>query len=264
MENIKLLREKSGAGMVDCKAALDEAGGDLEKALVILRKKGIAKAAKRTDREANEGIVKVAVDSAGQKGYILEVNAETDFVTRSERFLNFAEEVFSVAMRSADNLEELVSAKMADGNSVRDNLDNLSGVIGEKLSIKRYAVLSAPSVAAYSHAGGKLGVIAGLDSAGNDDLAYDIAMQAAAGNPLYAYPEDVPEEVVEKEKEIYREQLKKEGKDGQMVEKILAGKLNKFYEEVCLAKQEYIKDEKKKVQDILGTVKIKGFIRFGM
>lgn len=265
METLKLLRERSGAGMVDCKKALDEAGGDIEKAIEILRKKGIAKAAKRSERETREGAIKMAVSEDNKIGYILEINAETDFVVRSEKFQALADQVINLAKeKKPKSLAELMSLSLGQ-STVKDNLDSLSGIIGEKLEIKRYDSLSSGgTVASYSHMGGKIGVLVALDKAGQKDLAYAIAMQTAAFNPRYIKPEDVLAEELAKEKEIYKAQLLQEGKPEKMLDKIMIGKLNKFYEEVCLVKQEYIKDDKKKVQDVLGEVKVEKFIRYSL
>lgn len=254
----------TGAGMVDCKKALDEAANDLQKAVEILRKKGIAKAAKRTDRETNEGVVKVAVDAAAGEAYIFELTSETDFVSRNEKFQGFADEVMSLALNSRpENLESLLALSMAQG-SVQENLANLSGTIGEKMEIRRFARLQGASLAAYSHLGGKLGVLVALDQAGKEELAMEVAMQVAAANPKYLESSQVSTEELDKEKEIYREQLLKEGKPEAMVEKILEGKVSKYYGEVCLLDQEFIKDDKKKVRDILGGAKILGFFRFSL
>jgi elongation factor Ts len=265
MENIKVLRDKTGAGMVDCKKALEEAGGDIEKAVEILRKKGIAKAAKRSDREAGEGIIKVALDSDTKTGYVVEINAETDFVVRSERFQSFTEKVVQLIIeKQPKDLVELMALSF-DGVTVKENLDSLSGVIGEKLDIKRYEMLkSAGTVAAYSHMAGRIGVLVALDKEGQSDIAYDVAMQIAAANPRYLNPEDVAADELNKEKEIYREQLLKEGKPENMIDKIMEGKLAKFYGEICLVKQEYIKDDSKKIEDILGDVKVEKFIRYSL
>jgi elongation factor Ts len=265
MEKIKQLRDKTGAGISDCKNALEEAGGDIEKAIEILRKKGIAKAAKRGDREACEGIIKVAVNDAGNEGYIVEVNSETDFVARNEKFQQFVDKVLDVIRtKKPSNLDELMSSDMGDG-TIKENLDNLSGTIGEKLDIKRFEVLSSSgTVAAYSHMAGRIGVLVALDKSDEADLARDIAMQIAAANPRYITPEDVPSEEINKEKEIYREQLLKEGKPENIIEKILEGKINKYFEEVCLIKQEYIKDDKKRVQDILGGTRVERFVRYSL
>jgi len=265
MEKIKELRNKTGAGIADCKKALDESGGDIEKAVEILRKKGIAKAAKRGDREACEGVIKVGVNADNTEGYIVEVNSETDFVARNEQFLEFVGKVLEIIKteKPAD-LEKLAASDMENG-TVKENLDNLSGTIGEKLEIKRFDILSSSgSVAAYSHMGGRIGVLLAVDKPGRADLARDIAMHIAAANPKYVSPDDVPEEEMKKEKEIYAEQLKKEGKPDNIIEKILEGKIKKYFEEVCLIKQEYVKDDKKKVEDILGDAKVEKFIRYSL
>lgn len=265
LELLKILRDKSGAGMVDCKKALDESGGDIEKAVEILRKKGIAKAAKRSDRETREGIVKAALSGDSKNGYIVEINAETDFVVRSEKFQELAEKIMRLIMeKQPKDLIELMALNM-DNGTVQENLDGLSGVIGEKLAVSRYGMLnSSGTVAAYSHAGGKIGVLVALAQEGQSDIAYDLAMQIAAANPKCIYPEDVSADEVNKEKEVYKAQLLKEGKPESMIDKIMPGKLAKFYEEVCLIKQEYIKDDSKKVEDILNGVKIEKFIRYGL
>jgi len=265
MENIKILRDKTGAGMIDCKKALDESGGDIDRAVEILRKKGIAKAAKRSDRQAGEGVIKVALSGDAKTGYIVEINAETDFVVKSEKFQEFAEKVMKIIReKQPKDLAELMVLNI-DGNSVKDNLDSLSGIIGEKLDIKRYDLLtSTGTVAVYSHMGGRIGVLVSLDKEGQSDIAYDVAMQIAAANPKYISPENVASAELEKEKEIYRESLIKEGKPENMIDKIMQGKLAKFYEEVCLVKQEYIKDDSKKVEDFLGDVKVEKFIRYSL
>lgn len=264
MELIKQLREMTGAGMVDCKKALDEAANDLNKAVEILRKKGISKAAKRTDRETNEGVVKVALNADRTEAYILELNSETDFVSRNEKFQSFAEAALElVKTKKPSSLEELLALPL-DGSTVQESLANLSGTIGEKMDIKRFAVIAGASVAAYSHLGGRLGVLVALDKAGQEVLAADIAMQVAAANPKYLLPAEVNPEEMAKEKEIYKEQLIKEGKPANMVDKIVEGKMVKYYSEVCLTEQEYIKDDKKKIKDILGGANILKFVRYSL
>jgi len=264
MELIKQLREMTGAGIVDCKKALVEANNDLEKAVDILRKKGISKAAKRGDRETTEGLVKLAISPAGDEAYAFELTSETDFVSRNDKFQAFADEVMALILseRPAD-LVSLLALPMTQGN-VQENLASLSGTIGEKMDITRYAVVKGASLAAYSHLGGKLGVLVALDTADKNDLAMDVAMQVAAANPKYLESSEVKQEDMDREKDIYREQLLKEGKPAEMIEKILEGKMSKYYSEVCLVEQEYIKDDKKKVKDILGDVKILAFVRFSL
>lgn len=264
MELIKKLRERTGAGMVDCKKALDEAGGDLEKAVEILRKSGIAKAAKREDRVASQGIIKVAVNDDQTEGYMIELNSETDFVAKNSDFQALADKILTIVKTNKPVDMEALLATPADNGTVKDSVDHLSGVIGEKISLKHFAILTGATVGSYLHAGGSSGVLVSLDQANKADLAREIAMQVAASNPKCVRPEEVPTEDLEKEKDVYREQLKKEGKPEEMIEKILTGKVNKYYEEVCLLKQEYIKDDKQKVEQILAGVGIVKFIRFSL
>lgn len=264
MELIKQLRELTGAGMVDCQKALQEAGNDLEKAVEILRKKGIAKAAKRTGRDTNEGIVKLALNDTKTEGYILELNSETDFVSRNEKFQALAEQILEVVKaQKPASLEALLALPMASG-TVQENIDTLSGTIGEKLGLRRFESLTGATVAAYSHLGGRMGVLVALDQPDKGELALEIAMQVAAANPKYLVPAEVAPEEMAKEKEIYKEQLIKEGKPAAMVDKIVEGKMGKYYSEVCLTEQEFIKDDKKKIKDILGGANIIKFVRYSL
>lgn len=264
MELIKQLREMTGAGMVDCQKALKEANNDLNLAVEILRKKGIAKAAKRTDREANEGIVKVAVNAEGNEGYILELNSETDFVSRNDKFQSFANSALELLKENrSEDLKALLALKMQD-MTVEETLANLSGTIGEKMNIKRFAIIKGATVAAYSHLGGRMGVLVALDQPDKKELAMDIAMQVAAANPKYLVPAEVGAGEMAKEKEIYKELLLKEGKPAEMVDKIVEGKMGKYYSEVCLTEQEFIKDDKKKIKDILGGANILKFVRYSL
>ncbi|MFH1745270.1 MAG: translation elongation factor Ts [bacterium] len=264
MEKIKQLREQTGAGMVDCKKALEESGGDIEKAVDILRKKGIANAAKRGERETSEGVIKVAADDAGQEGYVAEFNSETDFVARNEKFQDFTERVMDIIKTAKPkDRAELLGLAM-DGGTVEDNLNNLSGVIGEKLAIKRFDILfSSGTVSAYSHMGGKIGVLVAIDKK-DIELAHDIAMQIVAANPAYISEEEVPADEINKEKEIYKEQLVKEGKPENIMENIIAGKVKKYFNDVCLVEQDFIKEDKKKVKDVLGDAKVERFIRYSL
>jgi len=264
MELIKELRERSGAGMMDCKKALEEANNDLEAAMEILRKKGIAKAAKRGDREATEGVVELGVNDAGDEGCMVELDSETDFVARNDKFRDLAKSILSVieAEKPAD-LDSLLSLPL-EGSTVKEVVEGLSGTIGEKISIKRFSIVSAPTVGAYSHMGGKIGVLVALDQPGKSELAVDIAMQVAASNPNYIDPSQVPTDEINKEKEIEREILTKEGKPANVIEKILEGKINKYFENNCLVKQEYIKNDKQKVEQVLGGAKVLKFERFSL
>lgn len=264
MELIKKLRERTGAGMVDCKKALDETGGDIEKSIEILRKKGIAKAAKRSERDASEGIIKFFVNEAKNEGFLVELNAETDFVTRNDKFQELAENILQLAQKNkASNPEDLLKMQLGEF-TVEDTISNLSGVIGEKIALGRVAFVSGETVTAYSHSGGRIGVLVALNQAGQEDLAMDVAMHVAAANPAYLDSSEVEAQEIEKEKEIYREQLLKEGKPEAMIENIMQGKIKKYYSEVCLLEQEYIKDDKKTVKDILAGVGIEKFVRYSL
>ncbi len=264
MENIKKLREKTGAGIVDCKKALEEANNDIEKACEILRKKGIAKASKRSGNEASEGIIKIAVDDDNKIAYILKVNSETDFVAKNDKFQKFTENILElIKEKKPKSLEELNELQL-EIDTVKKELDNLSGIIGEKLVINKFDILEGASVSGYSHMGGRIGVLVSLNSEGKSELASDVAMQIAAVDPGYINPEEVPEEIINKEKDICREELKAQGKPEQIIDKIIEGKINKYFEEICLIKQEYIKDDKKKIEDILGDVKVNKFVRYSL
>lgn len=265
MEQIKLLRERTGAGIVDCKNALQEANGDLDAAIDILRKKGIAKAAKRGDREATEGLVKVGQNTEGTEGYIFEINAETDFVVRNDQFKEMADKIMAVIKEKSPATLDEVLALSVDGTSIAETLEHMSGVIGEKIGLSRYTKLtSSGTLGSYVHAQGNIGVLVALNASGQTELAQNIAMHIAAASPRYIKPEEVDPAELEREKSIYREQLATEGKPDEMIEKIMMGKLGKYYEEVCLLKQEYIKDDSKKVEDILNGVGIESFIRYSL
>lgn len=254
----------TGAGMVDCKKALDEAGNDIEKAIEILRKKGISKAAKRTDKEANEGVIKVAVNDAKTEAYIVQLNSETDFVSRNEKFQALADEILNVIKANKPTALEDLLALSFNGATVEENIGTLSGTIGEKMTIKRFEVITGESVACYSHLGGRMGVLVALDKPDMAAVAADIAMHIAASNPKYILPSEVAAEDMAKEREIYKELLIKEGKPENMVDKIVEGKMGKYFSEVCLVEQEFVKDDKKKIKDILGGANVLKFVRFSL
>lgn len=257
-EQVKQLRDKTGAGMMDCKKALTEADGDFEKAIEILRKKGASVAAKRAERTANEGIVLTKISDDKQTGYMVEVNCETDFVARSDDFRNFADLVLnSVVKENPKSVEELLSLNY-DGKSISSELEHLLGKIGEKIAVSRFVIEKAANglIVDYIHHGSKLGVLVRVDNLGNGSqdemqaILKDVAMQVAAMKPYYVYREEVPQSVKDKEIEIYKELAKKEGKPEQILEKIAQGRLNKFYQENCLFEQAFIKDNAKAVSDL--------------
>ena len=256
---VKELRDKTGAGMMDCKKALTEANGDFQKAIEILRKQGASVAAKRAERSANEGLVLTKILDDQTKGIILEVNCETDFVAKSDDFVAFANLVMNaIEKQNPANVEELL-ALTEDGKKIQDELNSVIGKIGEKIEISRFAVENESNglLVDYVHHGSKLGVlikIANVKPEGKEELVglvKDFAMQIAAMNPSYIAPENVPADVIEKEKEIYKEVAKKEGKPENILDRIAEGKLKKYYEENTLVEQASIKDNSKSVGTLL-------------
>jgi len=255
---VKELRDKTGAGMMDCKKALTEADGDFDKAIEILRKKGASVAAKRADRAANEGVVKTDINGDDTKGVILEVNCETDFVAKSDDFTNFADGILKLVVEEEPKDHNELMDLNFNGAKVSDELTNIIGKIGEKIEISRFAIEKPDNglVVDYIHHGSKLGVLIVAENveSGKDELKStlkEVAMQVAAMNPSYVKREDVPQDVIEKEKEIYKEVAAKEGKPEQVLDRIAEGKLNKFYEESCLLEQAFVKDNSKTVGDLI-------------
>ena len=268
------LRQKTGAGMMDCKKALTESDGDIQKAIEILRKKGAAVAAKRAEKSANEGLILTKVSDDKKMGVIVEVNCETDFVANSSDFSSFAQQVLeSVFTKKPENAEDLLT----NNTELNDKLNDVMGKVGEKIQISRFAIDNSESgiIVGYVHPGSKLGVLVTFENAekGQEelvDIGKDVAMQVAAMRPLCTYREDVPTGLIEKEIEIYKELARKEGKPEQILDKIATGKLNKYYQENCLNEQAFIKDNAKSVGDLIkefnskhGTqAKIVSFRRF--
>ncbi len=267
------LRQRTGAGMMDCKRALEEANGDIQKAIEILRKKGASVAAKRAEKSANEGLVITKVSDDKKSATILEINCETDFVAKSEDFINLAKFVLDAAHKYRPKSV----AELMNYTEVQDKVNEVLGKVGEKIEISRFNILEATTglLVDYIHMGSKLGVLIKFEDviAGFDELnsiGKDMAMQVAAMNPISVKREDVPKEVVEKEIEIYKELAKKEGKPEQMLEKIAMGRLNKFYQENVLLEQAFIKDNSKTVGDLLkefnsrngSSAKVSRFDRF--
>lgn len=252
---VKELRDKTGAGMIDCKKALEESNGDFEKAIEILRKKGASVAAKRAEKAANEGLVLTKVYNEGKSAVILEINCETDFVANSDDFVNFAKFVLDIVVSNKPADVTALLEMSNNGKKVADELNALIGKIGEKIQISRFAYVESANgiVVDYVHHGSKLAVLIQADGVPSDKSAElqsilkDIAMQVAAMKPLSIYRDEVDKTVIEKELEIYKEVARKEGKPEQILEKIAIGKLNKFYEENCLYEQVFVKDNTKKV-----------------
>ena len=240
---VKELRERTGAGMMDCKKALSATDGDLEKAIDFLREKGLAAAAKKAGRIAAEGVVGSFVSADGKIGAIVEVNCETDFVAKTDNFKALVEKIAAhiVATKPAD-VEALLASEL-DGQTVEALVTASVAKIGEKISVRRFALYEAPEgvVAAYIHGGGKIGVIVELKG-GNAELGKDVAMHVAAANPSYLERSQVPAAELEHEKEVLSEQAKNEGKPEKIIEKMVMGRINKYYKEVCLVDQEFVKD----------------------
>ena len=264
---VKELREKTGAGMMDCKKVLTETNGDEEKAIELLRERGIAKAAKKSDRIAAEGLVATYVSDDNKVGVVVEVNAETDFVAKNEEFRGFVADVAEqIAKENPANVEELLNQKSIKDNSktVGEVLTNKIATIGENMFIRRFERFEANGlIESYIHGDGKIGVLVELEG-GDSNLAKDICMQIAAARPEYLDRASVPAERVEKEMEVLKAQAMNEGKPAEIAEKMVQGRLGKFYAEICLVEQDFVKDPDTKVGKLVESkgAKILRFARF--
>ena len=251
LDDIKALRTKTGAGMSDCKKALTEAEGDFEKAIEIIRKKGLAVAAKRSDREASEGCVLVKVD--GNFGAIIALKCETDFVANNKDFIALTQSILDAAVAAkAKSLDE-VKALPFDGKTVADIVLERTSIVGEKLELDGYNYLEAPEIASYNHQGKNFlcCLVAFNKEVADKEYVHEIALQVAAQNPIAVKPEEVPADIVAREKEIAADKAREEGKPENMIERIAEGRMKKFYDESCLLNQKYIVDEKKTVAEYL-------------
>ncbi len=274
---VKELREMTDAGMMECKKALVEADGDMDKAVDVLRTRGLAAAAKKVGRATNEGTVMAIVSDDATKGAVVELNCETDFVGMNEKFKGYAEKIARAAM--AANVEDVEALKAVDaeGETVEDVLTDAIHTLGENMNLARAAVVEAGGVASYIHGGGKIGVLVTFDVEGIDPASdefqhcgHDVAMQVAAASPVSATRESVPAEVVAHEMEIYKAQAAESGKPENIQEKIATGRLEKFYKESCLTEQAFVKNPDQSVTDYVnevakklgGTIKVTGFKRF--
>ena len=251
---VKELREKTGAGMMDCKKVLTETDGDMEKAIELLRERGIAKAAKKSGRVAAEGLVEAVVSEDGKSGAVIEVNSETDFVAKNEEFKTFVENVANQVLKTnPKDVEELLAqpAMFEEGKTVQEALVGKIATIGENLSIRRFVRFESEGlVEKYIHGDGKIAVLVNMKK-GDSTVAKDICMQIAAARPEYVRREEVPEERVAKEMEILKVQTMNEGKPEAIAEKIVQGRIGKFYEEICLVDQVFVKDSSMKVSELL-------------
>ena len=264
---VRELREKTGAGMMDCKKVLTETDGDFEKAIELLRERGIAKAAKKSDRIAAEGLVTTYVSEDGKVGAAVEVNAETDFVAKNEEFRSFVADVAKqVALKAPATVEDLLNQPSIaeEGKTVGEVLTGKIATIGENMSIRRFERFETENmIESYIHGDGKIAVLVEMENA-TAELAKDVCMQIAAARPEYLDRESVPAERVEKEMEILKAQAMNEGKPAEIAEKVVMGRIGKFYGEICLVEQDFVKDPDIKVGKLVESkgAKIVRFARF--
>ena len=250
---INKLRQQTGAGMMDCRKALVESNGDFEAAIDYLRKKGQKVAALRGDREAKEGVVIAKTTADNKTGYIINVSCETDFVSKNDEYIAFAQSIMdAVISNNVNSIEELNAVKLGN-ETIADRLNEQVAKIGEKISVSRFEKVEAPYVAAYIHGSYRMGVLVGFNKI-NEEAGKDVAMQIAAMNPIAIDQSAVPAETIERERNIAIEQIKAEGKPAEMAEKIAAGKINKFFKESTLLAQAYVKDGNKSVGDYLKSL----------
>lgn len=262
---VKELREKTGAGMMDCKKALGEVDGDMEGAIEFLRKKGLAAAAKKAGRIAAEGAV-VAALKDNKSGVILEVNSETDFVAKNDDFKNFAQELADLILEAAPaDVDAFMAVKAANGQTVEEYLNSMVAKIGEKLSIRRFVKVDGDNISTYIHMGGKIGVIANLEG-GDEELSKDICLHIAASNPKYLDKSFVDAEFLEKEKDIFAAKLAEQGKPENMIPKIVEGQVAKLLKEVCLVSQPFVKDPDTTIEKLLASkgAKVLSYTRYEM
>ena len=273
LDNVKKLRELTGVGFKDCKVAIEENNGDIEKSIEFLRKKGIAKASKKMQRSASEGLVLIHSDN--DEVSAIEINSETDFVAKNKDFLNFSKEVSKINFKVLGDLEKVKTSQMSNGSSVNDNLISLISKIGEKITIRRSIFFDKKKGKNYFYIHsslekniGKIATIVKLLNCQNNDLGQKIAMHVAASNPLAIDKNGISSKIIDKEKEIIKAELVNSGKSGELAEKISIGKINKFISDNTLLNQIWIMDSKKKVSDILKEnskekkIEIMDFIRF--
>ena len=253
---VKDLREKTGAGMMDCKKVLTETDGNMEKAAELLRERGIAKAAKKSGRIAAEGLVVAYLSEDGKTGAVVEINSETDFVAKNDEFKGFANDVAKQIVRdNPSNVEELLSQKWINDSSktVSEVLTDKIATIGENMSIRRFVRFTSNGlVEKYIHGEGKIGVLVSMEG-GDREVAKDVCMQIAAARPEYLDRNSVPAEEVQKEMEILKAQAMNEGKPAEIAEKMVQGRIGKFYGEICLVDQAFVKDPNIKVSDLLSS-----------
>ena len=268
-KDVMELRARTDAGVMDCKKALQDADGDMTKAAELLRERGIAKAAKKASRIAAEGIVSCYTE--GNVGVLIEVNCDSDFVAKNPSFTEVATECAKVVIaKNPASVEELLACAMADGTLVEDYLKGKTAVIGEKIAVRRFEKYETNGfIESYIHQGGKLGVMLDANGATDEDAktaAHDVTLQIAFSKPAYLCKEEVPADVIEKEKEVLKQQAMNEGKPEAIAEKMVMGRIKKYYEENCLVEQAFIKDDSKKICELLkaANVSVSRFVFFVM
>ncbi|MFT4413592.1 translation elongation factor Ts [Fredinandcohnia humi] len=263
---VKELREKTGAGMMDCKKALTETDGDMEKAIDYLREKGIAKAAKKGDRIAAEGLT--FIETNGNEAVILEVNSETDFVAKNEGFQTLVKDLSAhLLAKKPANLEEALEQTMENGSTVSEYINAAIAKIGEKISLRRFEVVTkadGEAFGAYLHMGGRIGVLTVLAGTTDADVAKDVAMHVAAVNPKYVSRDQVSAEETQREREVLTQQALNEGKPENIVAKMVEGRLSKFFEDICLLDQSFVKNPDLKVRQFVESkgATVKSFVRY--
>ena len=252
-QQVNELRKTTGAGMMDCKQALVESDGDMEKAIDYLRKKGQKIAAKRADREASEGVVLAKVNEDKTFAAVVMINCETDFVAKNQDFIDYVESIIDLAVTNKIDSEDALKAAQLEGRTVEESLVDKTGVIGEKIELGKYEKVAAESVYSYIHPGNRIASIAGMNKAGDnlETAGHDVVMQIAAMAPVAVDKDRVSQDIIDREIEIGKEQARQDGKPEEMLEKIAIGKLNKFFKESTLLNQAFIKDSKKSIDQYL-------------
>lgn len=273
IELITKLREMTGAGIKDCNNALKEANNNIEEAVKILREKGIASAVKRADRSANQGVVVAKLSDDKKQGVLVELNCETDFVARTDKFKELADSLATFVMKTSSK-DNILEQKFDDSRTVQEVIKEAIGTIGENIVLKRTAKYTTTGeIASYIHMNNSLGVLVNFEAPADvlasdnfKNLAKEIAMQIAAVSPLYVTRDQVPADKIEEEKAIYEKQLQEEGKPANIIEKIMPGKLSKFYSQICLIEQPYMREEKETIKNVIAKVSkdivVKDFARF--
>ncbi|MBG91142.1 MAG: elongation factor Ts [Actinobacteria bacterium] len=261
---VKSLREKTGVGLMECKRALSESNGDIDSAINILRERGLAKANKKADRSANQG--RIFIETSTQRSIIFELNCETDFVANNDAFIQLGERIAKAAIEHNIDSEDAINSLSIDNQPLKDYLASYVLKLGENISVNNTKVITdTPHVTSYIHMNGKIGVVVKFNNDIDQETSKDIAMHIAASNPSYLDPSEVPNTILDNEKEIIKTQALNEGKPEQILDKIVQGRINKFYKESCLLEQAFVKDDKKQIKQVLpANTSIEQFLRYDL